>query len=99
MACKYPALLSAVVPFGTLAVVEAVRTRSWRIVPAFVLGWAVVMTPWLAKNMIDTGNPVYPLGYRVFGGTHWDAAQEAKWWRVHGPLPPVARPVARRVGC
>ena len=32
------------------------------------------MTPWLAKNVIDTGNPVYPLAYRVFGGRHWDAA-------------------------
>ena len=31
------------------------------------------MTPWLAKNVVDTGNPVYPLAYRVFGGRDWDA--------------------------
>ena len=36
------------------------------------LGWAIVMAPWLAKNVIDTGNPVYPLGYRVFHGRNWD---------------------------
>ncbi|MEJ7640169.1 MAG: hypothetical protein WKF75_19940, partial [Singulisphaera sp.] len=79
MACKYPALISAVLPFGALAVFEAVRRRSGRIALAFAVGWAVVMTPWLAKNVADTGNPVYPLAYRVFGGGHWDEAQDAKW--------------------
>ena len=74
MACKYPALISAVVPFGLVALADAVRRRS----PAGrarlrASGWAVVMAPWLAKNVIDTGNPVYPLAYRVFGGRHWDA--------------------------
>ncbi len=43
------------------------------------------MGPWLGKNIIDTGNPVYPLGYSVFGGRHWDRDQDAKWWRAHGP--------------
>ena len=52
---------------------------------AYVLGWAIVMAPWLAKNVIDTGNPVYPLGYRVFDGRHWDEAREAQWSDAHGP--------------
>ena len=34
------------------------RSRPWL---CYVLGWAVVMGPWLGKNVIDTGNPVYPL--------------------------------------
>ncbi len=87
MACKYPALLSAVVPFGFVALIESWRRRSWRVVGAYVLGWAVVMTPWLGKNVIDTGNPVYPLAYRVFGGTHWDSRQDAKWSHAHGRKP------------
>ncbi|MDR3637770.1 MAG: hypothetical protein P4L84_28445 [Isosphaeraceae bacterium] len=85
MACKYPALVSAVVPFGLLALVDAVRRRSPRLVLAYALGWAAVMVPWLGKNVVDTGNPVYPLGYRVFGGRLWDLEREAKWNRVHGP--------------
>jgi hypothetical protein len=87
MACKYPALVSAVLPFGVLAVVQALRHRSSRIVMAYIAGWAVVMAPGLVKNVIDTGNPVYPLGFRVFGGRHWDADRDAKWWRAHGPRP------------
>src|SRR5262249_40785050 len=85
MACKYPGLVSAVAPFGLLAILAAIRSRQWRIAAAFVLGWAVVMTPWMAKNVVDTGNPVYPLGYRVFGGRLWDTARESKWFNVHGP--------------
>ena len=38
--------------------------------------------------MIDTGNPVYPLGYRVFGGRHWDEAREAS-----GRTPTARRPI------
>ena len=39
----------------------ASRMRSAAAFGCFVLGWAIVMGPWLAKNVIDTGNPVYPL--------------------------------------
>jgi hypothetical protein len=61
---------------------------------AFSIGWAVVMTPWLAKNVIDTGNPVYPLGYRVFGGRYWDATIDQKWSNAHGPRP-ISAPLLR----
>lgn len=87
MACKYPALVSAVVPFGVLALVDSIRGRSWRAAAAFGLGWLVVMAPWLGKNVLDTGNPVYPLAYRVFGGRGWDPPREAKWSNAHGPKP------------
>ena len=54
------------------------------------MGWAIVMAPWLAKNVVDTGNPVYPLGYRVFGARHWDEARERQWEHAHGPRPATA---------
>ena len=52
------------------------------------------MTPWLAKNVVDTGNPVYPLAYRVFGGRHWDEAQDAKWAAAHGSALQGRKPVS-----
>jgi hypothetical protein len=87
MAIKYPALISAVVPFGAVAVAAGWRARSARPLLAFGLGVAVVMGPWLIKNAVDTGNPVYPLGYRVFGGRDWDEAREQKWESAHGRKP------------
>ena len=87
MACKYPALISAVIPFGLVALADAWRHRAAGPVLAYAMGWAIVMTPWLAKNVVDTGNPVYPLGYRVFGARHWDDARERQWAHAHGPRP------------
>ena len=48
------------------------------------------MSPWLIKNVIDTGDPVYPLGYRVFHGRYWDEAMQSKWQNIHGPNKPVS---------
>ncbi len=85
MSCKYTALISAVIPFAAAALIDAARNRSWQPVAAFVLGWSIIMLPWLAKNVVDTGNPVYPLAHKVFGGGPWDQAREAQWSRAHGP--------------
>ncbi|MDR3620342.1 MAG: glycosyltransferase family 39 protein [Paludisphaera borealis] len=87
MTCKYTAVLSAVIPWGVFSVADAVRRRSARPVLAFVLGWSVVMAPWMIKNVIDTGNPVYPLAWKVFGGRDWTPAREAQWSHAHGPRP------------
>jgi hypothetical protein len=87
MTCKYTALISAVVPFGLVGLVGSWQTRSARPVLAYVVGWSIVMAPWLARNVVDTGNPVYPLGYRVFGARHWDEAREHQWENAHGPRP------------
>jgi hypothetical protein len=91
MAIKYPALVSAVVPFGAIALAASWTSRSLRPALAFGLGVAIVMGPWLLKNVVDTRNPVYPLGYRVFGGRDWDDVREAKWVNAHGPKPIEAR--------
>jgi len=87
MACKYPGLISAVVPFGAVAAADAWRRKSWRIAAVYGLGVAVVIGPWLVKNVIDARNPVYPLAFSVFGGPHWDAARDAQWSAAHGRRP------------
>ena len=87
MSCKYPALISAVIPFGALSLVDCKRSRSLAPLLSYVLGWAIVMGPWLAKNVIDTGNPVYPLANSIFHGRYWDQAREIKWSNAHGRKP------------
>jgi hypothetical protein len=87
MGCKYTGFVSAVIPFGMLALLDAGRKRSFPLVGCYVLGWAVVMAPWLVKNIYDTRNPVYPLACRVFPSPGWDDDRELQWQRVHGPRP------------
>jgi len=35
-----------------------------------------ICCPWYIKNVVNTGNPVYPFFYSVFGGKNWDAFSE-----------------------
>jgi len=37
------------------------------------LSCAVLGGPYLARNVMNTGNPVYPFLYEVFGGRNWDS--------------------------
>ncbi|WP_169972730.1 hypothetical protein [Tautonia rosea] len=90
MACKYPGLVSAVVPFGLVAMGDAWRRRMWRLPVVFGLGVIIAVGPWLARNVADTGNPVFPLAYGVFGGSEWDADLDARWQNAHGPRPVTA---------
>jgi 4-amino-4-deoxy-L-arabinose transferase-like glycosyltransferase len=90
MSCKYPALVSVVFPLGVAAGVFAWQTRgqsarSWQLVLAYTAGAALVIGPWLLKNLIETGNPVYPLAYKIFGGRDWDATLNARWRSGHSP--------------
>lgn len=47
------------------------------LVAALVLPGLLVLAPWLVKNTIHHGNPVYPLAYRVLGGPEWSPANES----------------------
>ena len=50
---------------------------------AYAFGIALMITPWLLRNLADTGNPVYPLGYSIFGGQEWSAELNARWKIAH----------------
>jgi len=86
MGVKYPAALFVAVPLA-LAVLLA-RTPPASRVKSFAVfsGIAIaVVAPWLLKNIIFTGNPVYPLLYSVFGGRDWSPLQDARWAFAHTP--------------
>lgn len=93
MACKYPGVLSVVIPLGlvlvgrsnAVAIAESPRPDRLRIALIFAAGTLFAVGPWLLKNLVETGNPVYPLLYSVFGGVDWDPALNARWKRAHSP--------------
>jgi hypothetical protein len=37
----------------------------------------VAAAPCYVRNAVETGNPIYPFGYSVFGGRHWSAEAAA----------------------
>ena len=83
-ACKYPALLQIAAPAG-IALAGASRTRRWVKLALFACGFAALAGPWLVKNLVETGNPVFPLLWSVLGGEGWDAATNARWAAAHSP--------------
>lgn len=62
-------LIQMVAHGGTRALRSALLTTV-----AFGLVAGIVASPCYLRNAVATGNPVYPFGYGVFGGRHWNAA-------------------------
>ena len=95
MACKYPGVLSVVLPLGFTMLIwdfrvtsAAAKTRLLAFIKTglwYSLGVLVAVGPWLLKNTFETGNPVYPLLHSVFGGIDWTPTLEANWKAAHGP--------------
>ena len=61
---------------------DNVRISSWRrsfLREPFQLGMIAFLCamPWYVKNIFFTGNPLYPMFYRIFGGRDWSAANAA----------------------
>jgi len=84
MAAKYPGVISVVIPIGLL-LLWSLRTRRQLVPAAMLFGAGVLLTvgPWLIRNAIDTGNPVYPLMSSVFEADDWSPAMNAKWNNAH----------------
>ncbi len=84
---KYTALPMIACPVGLFL---ACCRRPWRERAAglagFVLGVFVTFSPWMLRNACNTGNPVFPLAYSVFGAKPgaWDSDLEARWQKAHG---------------
>ena len=55
----------------------------FRLAGLFVVGICLTVGPWLARNLADTGNPVFPLAYGVFGGSEWNSEIDERWKTAH----------------
>jgi hypothetical protein len=84
-----PTAMFMCVPGCALALATHIPRRS--LVPAFA--WASVvglaaLAPWLARNWLAAGNPVFPSATSLFGLAHWTPEQLARWNAGHHP--PIA---------
>jgi len=87
--CKYTALPMLGLPL--IAAAAWLPAPSWprRAARAALFCMAMLMTlaPWLVKNQIATGNPVFPLANGVFEASPpgWGPEQTARWNAGHSP--------------
>jgi hypothetical protein len=79
--CKYTGGSIGLIVLGLIAVFGPPTQAGLR--PRLVAGTlfsftvAAVVSPWLIKNIVFTGNPLYPFMHGVFGGRDWDAERAA----------------------
>ncbi|MBT5017294.1 MAG: hypothetical protein HON04_00955 [Planctomicrobium sp.] len=94
IATKYPGLVMVAIPVAlTLLATVILRKFPLResliMAGIYILGGLVSFGPWVIKNSLETGNPVYPLMYSVFGGEDWNEELNEKWKAGHARPSPV----------
>ncbi len=106
-ACKYTAVPFLVLPLGAFALFyvckrpDALRfrcdKRAVRTLGLFVLSITLACGLWYGKNLVETGNPTYPLMYGLFGDRTdtWDAAKNSRWQAAHSSTDFSAQCLAR----
>lgn len=90
LGCKYTALPFFLVPLGAaLLLAPRPDPLRMRLRQVLLLGLAalIVFAPWPARNLHDTGNPVFPLLTGVFG-PQFDRVGEAADWMYANHTPP-----------
>ncbi|MGD1020421.1 MAG: glycosyltransferase family 39 protein [Verrucomicrobiia bacterium] len=81
VATKWPAVPVVLFPTVLLLVLR----RKYRLLPGFCLVTIVMVAPWLAKNWLLAGNPVYPLFSGWFPSPHWGPEQALVFSQRHAP--------------
>ena len=80
---KPTAMLHVAAPVA-LILLGTTPVRSWArlAMPGLVAGCAM-LAPWLVRNWIATGNPVFPAATFLFGSAHWSSEQVARFAAAH----------------
>jgi len=86
--------LLLVSPGGVEPMADPGRRRA-KMLLGVALAAALVLLPYLVRNAIWTGNPVFPLAADWLGSAHWSAEQVARWNAAHTPDLPLLDRLAR----
>ncbi|MCB9837594.1 MAG: hypothetical protein H6808_12800, partial [Phycisphaera sp.] len=81
--CKPTALLFCAPACGLAMVWDRPR-KTWAVLTlGACAGGLVMLLPWLVRNWMAGGNPVFPQLSGVFGSAHWSAEQVARYKAGH----------------
>lgn len=68
---------------GLLLLVSTPGRQVWKPLGLGVFAGVLTLLPWLLRNELAAGNPVFPQFAGVFGQGHWSAEQHARWASGH----------------
>ncbi|MGH7243185.1 MAG: hypothetical protein ACREJD_07195 [Phycisphaerales bacterium] len=85
VACSVkPTALIMVAPAAGIAIVWFSPARTWALLSACaMLSGLIALLPWLARNWLASGNPVFPYAHSVFGDAHWTVEQYGRFAGAH----------------
>lgn len=76
---KPTAIVTVALPVG-LVLAMRVPVRWWILLAlSGTATGALMLGPWLVRNVIEAGNPVFPFGLEFFGRGHWTELEAARW--------------------
>jgi hypothetical protein len=78
-------VLFLVVPLFVWIALPRLRRVDLRAAVIFSAAVVAACGLWFGKNWVQADNPTYPLLYGAFGGKSWNAEQDARWTKAHGP--------------
>jgi len=94
-ATKYLAVGFVAAPVLAMMLLACLRRpKRLRHVAAAAAVALLPFAPWLVRNTVYTGNPVFPLATGLFGKAHWSDESARRWTDGHAPdkRPPVPQP-------
>jgi hypothetical protein len=81
---KPTAFLFVALPLLAIVVMRG-GIRTLRFAPLVVAVALVALSPWLIRNQLAYGNPIFPFAHNLFGNGPWNAEQYALFAKGHGP--------------
>lgn len=79
-----PTAMFMAMPVAAVAMAAGVERKRW--IGAFAaagVAGVVMIAPWMVRNWMASGNPVFPSAPGLFGLGHWTEAQHARWGGAH----------------
>jgi hypothetical protein len=82
--CCKPTAILFVAPAVGLTLIWTAPRKSWiTLTWTACVGGLVMLAPWIFRNLLAGGNPVFPQMSGVFGAAHWSDAQIQRYIAAH----------------
>lgn len=87
--CKPTAILFCAPPVAIL-LLGTTPVRTWPTLAAAGIAVGIIsLSPWLLRNYMNCGNPVFPYLHTLFGDAHWTSEQFSRYSGAHHANEPL----------